>query len=207
MGSIADGSQFSADQLIFPYKEYSLTTRYIYNSGCLQIPLAPAPSVAAALDNPILSELTPPATVDGIPEPLLADRVPAVVIQVSEPWGRKIVSFRAVRQTIQPVLPDPTPTNTNETLLSAEFDLKAPKLVNNGQSYEWTAEGTMVYALAAPYWTKDGLSGGATPVDVSGSYGNAIDPLMYDSELPGNPLAVAPPLADIESTILAQLTD
>jgi hypothetical protein len=122
------------------------------------------------------------------------------VIQAADPIGFKTIRFKAVRNVIPPVLPDPTPTNTNEVLLSCDYAINAPKLSINGESYEYTAEGTAAYALLRPYWITDGLSGGATPADKSSIASNALPPTFFDNELPGVPDIMAPANQSNDST-------
>jgi hypothetical protein len=163
-------SQASDDQLAGPYIVYDVQTRYLYDSGQLQLPLAYDPSAASA-------DVTAPCASQ------FPSRAASVNIQVSQPWGTKTVTFRVVRIGVQPMLPSPCAGNPNEILALADVRPMAPRLRPDGLSYEYEVSGIYVYNLVRPYFVSDGLIGGATPDNASTLAGNSIPLQNYSTDI------------------------
>lgn len=150
---------FSDEQQTAPYDKYDLRVRYEYNSGVILLPVAgPTPD-----------------------DPTFEGQTAAKIVQASQPFGRKIVRFHLIRTGMQPIAPDPTPTNSNEILKKAVVVLKAPSIMPDGATYIWTMKGLYIYLLYQPYFTSNPLSAGTTQVDTATLDDNTITPGNFET--------------------------
>lgn len=158
-GDLPSYSLYTVDHLVFPYLLYDLDIEYVWDNGQLQAPVSPS------------VEFDPEASPDQTPF-LLRPETPT--IQVSAPYGKKIVRFHVVRRGVQPYLPYPWSTDPNEVLLYSSVRPKAPVTSEDGMSLIYEVEGIYLYNLLQPYWPTDGYTGGATGV----SYTLPVDNLI-----------------------------
>jgi hypothetical protein len=154
-----------------PYTSYDLKVQYFWNNGNLAADLAyntgPSPSVPY------------PASVGVHPGPFAASSV--TNIQVSQPRGFKIVSFRIRRKGFSPVAPDPIPVDPNEKLLHAQIQTIAPILDASLTNYSYGIWGVYVYSLDVPKWFSDGFSLGDTEasIDTGSSPSNVLTSVNF----------------------------
>jgi hypothetical protein len=113
----------------YPYQLYTVVVTYRYHSG--------KEDVAVAYDQG--SAL--PETSEGV--------------QVTQPQGRKVVTFEMLRQAKPPVIPDPTPVSANEELIDAVVVMTEPKIDASGEQYLYHVKGEYVYRLKRPIFTTD----------------------------------------------------
>jgi hypothetical protein len=111
----------------YPYQLYSLSVTYTYHTG--------QEAVAVSYDQ-------------GSPLPNTGEAV-----QVTQPQGRKVVSFEMLRQAKPPDIPDPTPVSANEVLLDAVVVMTDPKIDASGEQYLYGAKGEYTYLLKQPIFT------------------------------------------------------
>src|SRR5690349_14132577 len=136
LGAAPPATGVSSEQVRAPYIRYNVAINYPYDAGVLQLPVAYTQGQAAP-QNP--SQLS------------YTQRQACAQIQVAAPMGQKIVTFDLARLGAPCVAPDPTPTNPNETLMSAVITPIAPIIDANGGASLYQMTGTYIYSLAKPY--------------------------------------------------------
>lgn len=155
---------YTPDHLVFPYVRYDLDIEYVWDNGELQAPVSP---LADLLD-----------------QALITNRQPTPSIQVSAPYGQKIVRFDVARRGVQPVIPSAVSTSENEVLVLARIRPSAPLTSEDGMSIIYRVSGLYVYHLYRPYWESDGLqTGGVTEVDILAPSVTVLPPDNYTTEL------------------------
>jgi hypothetical protein len=86
-------------------------------------------------------------------------------VQVSQPYGQRIVTFTIARLnklSNAPIIEN----NPNETLSDASVVTYAPTLYKDGITRLYRISGQYVYDQSAPVYETDGLDMGASPADV-----------------------------------------
>lgn len=144
---------FSAAQQASPYLVYDLRTRILWDNGQLQLPVAYVTNLQQAVQNPTTQ--------------VLSARPAAANIQVSAPYGWKVVTFHIVRAGAPPVAPDPAAIDANSILRFFDVEDIAPTIAVDGLTYLYGMNGTYLYSLTRPVWVKDTRSIGTTPADAS----------------------------------------
>lgn len=115
------------------YTDYQVTQTYLYDSGVLQLPVA--------VDDD-------------------SGSTPCDFIQVSAPYGQRVVVGTAEREGLTPELPDPfEDINPNEVLLRAVCSFANPFPMILGTSYAYQASWTYTYGSTNP-WRPGASNGG-----------------------------------------------
>lgn len=159
-------SQVSDAHLAGPYLRYNLQVDYLFNAGTIQLPVAYVTGQEQATAVPAAQQV-------------YQSRPPCEIINVTKPYGVKVVTYDIIRVNLSPLAPDPTPSNPNEVLHKARPRVYAPKLLPNGRDYGYRIRGRYVYLLYQPYYTSDSLSAGKTQVDNSVVANNAVTPANF----------------------------
>lgn len=176
-------TQFSNDQLIFPYDFYHLTTEYVWDNGQVHLPVAYetlTATVAPTEGNAALVQETCDPSLVGFLE-----RQAGVAIPAAAAYGYKIVRFDAQRKVVQPEIPQPDNCNANEILLTVRTSAHAPIPTKDGNYYVYRVSGEIRYALLQPYWYSDGYTGGASPTGIASAADNAIPVDNFASDIAG----------------------
>src|SRR5690348_6117701 len=156
---------YTPDHLVFPYIQYDLDIEYLWDNGQLQGPVSP-----------LSDQVIDPSQV------LPAYRQATPSVQVSAPYGRKIVKFSIARRGVMPVIPYPWSPNPNEVLVLARLNPQAPLPSEDGYSSIYSVSGLYVYNLLQPYWATDGvITGGSTAVSTLQSKDNIFPPSNFQS--------------------------
>lgn len=110
-----------------PWRGYTCTTQYDYDSGLLQGPNAGDSSISCT------------------------------IVKVHNPIGQKIVRYSATRNGVQPLVPAPESTDPNCVLLLARVIPEQPYLDPGARTFIYHVEATYVYALLEPVTAADGF--------------------------------------------------
>lgn len=152
---------FVNENVACPYTTYKAKTTYYFNAGTLLAPVA-------------------------APERAGGERTPAEIIQVSAPYGGKVVQYVAERQGKAPQVPSPEPNGNNQVLYTAEIVTESPDLMTEGRTYLYRVSGTYAYHFRQPVAFQDGrfYMGGA-PFDLTPPSTHILSPGDFNRELMG----------------------
>jgi hypothetical protein len=161
--------KFTDDHLSAAYDHYQCVTKYIWDSGIVQIPAAQAPA----------------GGLGGAGGPNAA-RPGCQVVQLSAPCGKKVVSWVVKRSNAPPVCPSPDPGTPNEVLAHGEVTVMAPVLHEDGETESFAVAGVFTYLMAVPVWLLDGLPMGTTPFDTTPAANNVFPGQLFVTALQGS---------------------
>lgn len=132
----------SSDHLKSPFTGYKIRTRYFWNEGIIQGP------VAKALEG------------DG--------KVAAEIIRVSGPHGGRVVTWVGERDGEVPVIPDPYDYDKeNQALAHWEVTPESPDSDAGAQVQRFRISGIYIYIFRRPLRIEDGkMFIGAAPFDI-----------------------------------------
>jgi hypothetical protein len=170
-GVVFDNTNYlSQGQVVAPYLEYTINTFYLWKQGTLQLPIANIPTnpnqqtsnVDSTVDTAASeTDLQLPAGVIGGPQTQCqapyTSRQASVTVQTSAPYGKKIVVISARRIGAQPVLPDPTPSNDNQTLDTVVINEQNPIIMPDMKTRIFITRAQYTYNLTTPLWVPDGM--------------------------------------------------
>lgn len=140
-----------------PYTSYNMVTKYIWDEGLVQMPVAEKSS-------------------DGQP--------PACeIVRAEGACGRKEVRFTATRKGYHPNVPSPVTTDPNEVFAFADVGAVVPGLEASGEA-TYSVSGLYIYFLKKPWWVAgQGIPLGATPYDTTPAGNNVMPAGSFDPSL------------------------
>ena len=154
-----------------PYDKYEISSKYVWDSGLLDLPVAYFTGSQQNVAQP------------GYSQPL-NHRLPASQIPVSAPLGYRVVTFDVARWGAPVTMPSPLPANANEVLLYAEVEPYGPILQPDGRTFYQQARGRYVFALVQPLFpTTDNLLGTATAASTDTFQTNVTTPAQFNTDL------------------------
>ncbi len=124
----------SGDYQLGVYARNSLITRYVQTSGKMAV------------------------AVQGV------DGTPCEVLQVSAPYGAKIVKFDVIRFGLMPLVPGPEASDANVVYLTGEVDVEEQTGLDGIRKW-YRVSGWYLYAFLKPVFTASGLPFGVKPID------------------------------------------
>jgi hypothetical protein len=127
------GSQgvFASDNVSNPHDWYTIETRYIWENGTVQLPIAMQGANASPLA--------------------------ASIVQLSSPYGLKVITWTAQRKGMQPILPDPAPDNANQALGKWEVFFHNDMYCADLATAIYKRSGYYAYLLLKPIGVKNGI--------------------------------------------------
>jgi hypothetical protein len=154
---------FTADHQQYPYQDYTVEVRYIWDEGLTGIAIAADPGTVSTSQG---------------------SRVACEVVREKAPYGRKEVRFTGSRLGGPPAVPHPFSyrNDANEVFQHADVIVAAPAKQLRGFR-RWRIRGTYTYILIKPIWVDDGLRSGATPYDVTQEAENVYPANTFNRQL------------------------
>lgn len=146
----AGSGYFSTEHFQALYDYYTMRVRYTYQSGAYQQHVSGPTNYISSTSVGAGSGITP-----------------AELVQLESPSMKVTVGWEAKRIGDKPSIPSPfPPLSAPFTLIGFDFGGESPKLMEDAQTYIFTASGTYLYALATPILPGDSYQLGALPYQV-----------------------------------------